>query len=164
MACPSRTSSSRRSRAARASTATRCARSSNRSRCPTTRGARCSSSRRQRTRGSRRVSRAMSEFLPRDFLRRYWQREPLLIRQAFPGFASPLAPDDLAGFACEPLANSRLVVHDAKRDRWTVKHGPLAEADFAKLPKKDWTLLVQDVDKLVDEVAALRDAFRFVPQ
>jgi 50S ribosomal protein L16 3-hydroxylase len=98
------------------------------------------------------------------FLRRYWQREPLLIRQAFPGFASPLSPDDLAGFACEPLASSRLIVHEPKRDRWTVKHGPLAEADFARLPKRHWTLLVQDVDKLVDDVAALRDAFRFVPQ
>lgn len=109
----------------------------------------------------------MSDFLGipvAEFLRKHWQREPLLVRQAFPGFASPLAPDDLAGFACEPLASSRLVVHDTKRDRWTVKHGPLEEADFAKLPRKHWTLLVQDVDKLVDDVAALRDAFRFVPQ
>ena len=80
----------------------------------------------------------MSELLGipvRDFLRRHWQRKPLLVRQAFPGFQSPLAPDDLAGFACEPLASSRLVVHEPKRDRWTVKHGPLAETDFAKLPK-----------------------------
>ena len=109
----------------------------------------------------------MSELLGipvRDFLRRHWQRKPLLVRQAFPGFQSPLAPDDLAGFACEPLASARLVVHEPKRDRWTVKHGPLAETDFARLPKQHWTLLVQDVDKLVDDVAALRDAFRFVPQ
>lgn len=106
----------------------------------------------------------MSDFPPRDFLMRYWQRKPLLIRHAFPGFGSPLSPDDLAGFACEPLANSRLVVHEPKRDRWTVRHGPFVEADFAKLPKKHWTLLVQDVDKLVNDVAALRDAFRFVPQ
>ena len=100
----------------------------------------------------------------KEFLRKYWQRKPLLVRQAFPGFQSPLAPDDLAGFACEPLANSRLVVHTPRNDRWTVRHGPFTEADFQKLPKRHWTLLVQDVDKLVDEVAALLAHFRFVPQ
>ena len=27
-----------------------------------------------------------------DFLRDYWQKRPLLIRNAFPGFESPLSP------------------------------------------------------------------------
>src|SRR5688572_20300687 len=47
-----------------------------------------------------------------DFLRDYWQKRPLLIRNAFPGFVSPIAPVDLAGLACEDVALSRLIAHD----------------------------------------------------
>ncbi|HTH69198.1 MAG TPA: cupin domain-containing protein, partial [Rhodanobacter sp.] len=67
---------------------------------------------------------------PARFLRDYWQKRPLLIRQAFPHFQPPLQPDDLAGLACEPAALARLIVHDEKRDRWHVNPGPLGEADF----------------------------------
>jgi 50S ribosomal protein L16 3-hydroxylase len=54
-------------------------------------------------------------------------------------------------------------MHDAKRDRWAVKHGPLDESDFAATPPRDWTLLVQDVDKWDTDVATLLDHFRFLP-
>ena len=47
---------------------------------------------------------------PAQFLRRHWQRKPLLIRGAFPGFADPLSPEELAGLACEPDVESRLVL------------------------------------------------------
>lgn len=97
------------------------------------------------------------------FLRDYWQQRPLLIRRAFPDFVSPIAADDLGGLACEELALSRLVVHDRARDRWTTRSGPFTEHDFATLPTADWTLLVQDVDKWDADVAALLDAFDFLP-
>ena len=97
------------------------------------------------------------------FLRDYWQKRPLLIRQAFPDFEPPLQPDDLAGLACEPAVLARLIVHDEKRDRWHVNPGPLSEEDFAKTPKDHWTLLVQDVDKWDADVAALLEHFRFLP-
>ncbi|KRE90597.1 transcription factor [Frateuria sp. Soil773] len=100
---------------------------------------------------------------PAQFLRDYWQKRPLLIRNAFPGFVPPVEPDDLAGLACEDGALSRLIVHDEKRDRWTVKTGPLAEADFAGTPPGNWTLLVQDVDKWDADVAQLLEHFRFLP-
>jgi 50S ribosomal protein L16 3-hydroxylase len=96
------------------------------------------------------------------FLRRCWQKRPLLVRQAFPGFEGPLSPDDLAGLACEPMALSRLVTHRVRDDRWTVRSGPFKETDFARLPKRDWTVLVQDCDKLIDEVEALLAPFRFL--
>ncbi|HVI26732.1 MAG TPA: cupin domain-containing protein [Xanthomonadaceae bacterium] len=99
-----------------------------------------------------------------EFLRDYWQKRPLLIRNAFPGFVSPLDPDDLAGLACEEGALSRIVAHDRASDRWTLRHGPFAEAEFPGMPRQDWTLLVQDVDKWSDEVAALLDHFRFLPR
>jgi 50S ribosomal protein L16 3-hydroxylase len=100
---------------------------------------------------------------PARFLRDYWQKRPLLIRNAFPDFQPPLQPDDLAGLACEPAALARLIVHDEKRDRWQVNPGPLSEADFAKTPDSHWTLLVQDVDKWDADVAGLLQHFGFLP-
>jgi 50S ribosomal protein L16 3-hydroxylase len=100
---------------------------------------------------------------PKRFLRDYWQQRPLLIRNAFPDFESPLTPDDLGGLACEAFALSRLVVHDPLGDRWTLRTGPFEETDFASLPPSHWTLLVQDVDKWDADVAALLKRFDFLP-
>ena len=106
---------------------------------------------------------------PARFLRDYWQKRPLLIRGAFKDFESPVAPDELAGLACEELALSRIVIETsapskkAKQGRWELRTGPFAESVFATLPKTHWTLLVQDVDKWDDDVAALLDAFAFLP-
>ena len=100
---------------------------------------------------------------PAQFLRDYWQKRPLLIRNAFPDFTTPVAPEDLAGLACEEGALSRLIQHDADRERWRVKTGPLKESDFAKTGNANWTLLVQDVDKWDMDVAALLDHFQFLP-
>jgi 50S ribosomal protein L16 3-hydroxylase len=100
---------------------------------------------------------------PAHFLRDYWQKRPLLIRQAFPDFVSPIEPNDLAGLAMEETALSRLIIHDEGRDRWKVKTGPLTEKDFASTPDKNWTLLVQDVDKWDADVAALLEDFNFLP-
>lgn len=111
-------------------------------------------------RGSARQPLGMS---PAQFLSHYWQKHPLLIRNALPGFTPPIEPNDLAGLACEEAALSRLIVHDEKRDRWHVKTGPLSEDDFTKTPDSHWTLLVQDVDKWDADVAALLEAFRFLP-
>ncbi|HVF36232.1 MAG TPA: cupin domain-containing protein [Candidatus Saccharimonadia bacterium] len=100
---------------------------------------------------------------PARFLRSYWQKRPLLVRGAFARFESPVSPDELAGLACEPVASSRLVVHDPRRDRYALEHGPFEEARFATLPKNGWSLLVQDCDKLLAEVDAILAHFRFVP-
>jgi 50S ribosomal protein L16 3-hydroxylase len=101
---------------------------------------------------------------PADFLRDYWQKHPLLIRNAFPGFVAPLAPEDLAGLACEEAALSRIVLHDRATDRWTLRHGPFAEEEFPGMPRQDWSLLVQDVDKWDDDVRALLARFDFLPR
>ena len=53
---------------------------------------------------------------PAQFLRDYWQKRPLLIRNAFPAFETPLQPEDLAGLACEEFALSRLIRHDRAGD------------------------------------------------
>ena len=101
---------------------------------------------------------------PARFLQDYWQKHPLLIRGAFVDFHSPLSPEDLAGLACEEMALSRLIRRDAKKDRWSVRSGPFEEKDFTTLPHKDWTVLVQDVDKWDADLAPLLDAFDFLPR
>ncbi len=95
------------------------------------------------------------------FLRDYWQQKPLLIRNALAEWSNPLEPDELAGLACEPEVESRLVV--GAQGSWAVEHGPLAEARFAALGQEPSTLLVQAVDHHVPEVAALLAPFRFIP-
>jgi len=97
------------------------------------------------------------------FLRDYWQTRPLLMRGAMPGFAPPIDPDELAGLACEAEVESRLVLEKDGIRPWEARPGPFDEDDFAALPDSHWTLLVQDVDKHVPEVAALLEPFRFIP-
>ncbi|MCG6657379.1 cupin domain-containing protein [Halomonas campisalis] len=99
-----------------------------------------------------------------EFLRDVWQRRPLLIRGAFPDFESPLDPDELAGLACEEGVEARLVEEHGKDGPWQVRHGPFDERTFAKLPERDWTLLVQAVDHYVPEVAELLEHFAFLPR
>jgi 50S ribosomal protein L16 3-hydroxylase len=98
-----------------------------------------------------------------QFLDQYWQKKPLLIRQAFGDFQSPISPDDLAGLACEPEIESRLIEENGPEGAWQVTHGPLSEDDFSRLPETHWTMLVQDVDKHLPELQYLLDPFRFIP-
>jgi len=97
------------------------------------------------------------------FLKEYWQQKPLLIRQAFPDFESPLSPDELAGLALEPDVESRIILEQGKTGPWELHCGPFAESTFSQLPESHWTLLVQAVDQWVPEVQALLDHFRFIP-
>jgi len=97
------------------------------------------------------------------FLQDYWQKKPLLLRNAFPGIQSPLTADELAGLACEDDANSRIVIEQHEQGHWHVLHGPLNEDDFRDLPEKNWTLLVTDVEKHVPAAQELIDRFRFIP-
>ena len=101
---------------------------------------------------------------PAIFLRDYWQKKPLLIRNAFPDFVSPLEPEDLAGLACEEGVLARLIEHDKPNDAWRVRHGPFSETDFPALPDHDWTLLVQDMDKWDLDIRDLLEKFSFLPR
>ncbi|WP_407290918.1 JmjC domain-containing protein [Stutzerimonas zhaodongensis] len=98
----------------------------------------------------------------REFLRDYWQKKPLLIRQAIPNFESPVSPDELAGLSLEDEVESRLVVEHGDTP-WELRRGPFSEDTYQNLPERDWTLLVQAVDQLVPEVAELIEHFRFLP-
>ena len=100
---------------------------------------------------------------PETFLNDYWQKEPLLVRGALPDFSSPLAPEELAGLACEEEVTSRLILEEGGDYPWEMRFGPFAEETFLDLPATRWTLLVQEVDRLVPAVARLLDRFTFIP-
>lgn len=95
------------------------------------------------------------------FLRDYWQRRPLLIRNPWAAWANPLAPDELAGLACEEDVESRLI--EQRQGELSAENGPFPEDRFGKLGRSQWTLLVQAVDHYVPDVAALIAPFRFIP-
>ena len=94
-----------------------------------------------------------------EFLTDYWQKKPLLIRDAIPDFVSPINGDDLAAMSLESEIESRLIIGDD----YQLEHGPFDETRFQELPEDNWTLLVQAVDLWVPEVAKLRDYFKFLP-
>jgi 50S ribosomal protein L16 3-hydroxylase len=100
---------------------------------------------------------------PEDFLANFWQQRPLLIRQALPGFTSPISAEELAGLACEAEVESRLILERDGPAPWSVEHGPLAEARFATLPSSHWTLLVQECNRYVPALAELLECFKFIP-
>lgn len=97
------------------------------------------------------------------FLREYWQKKPLLVRGAFPGFRDPIDPDELAGLSCEDGVESRIIREKGGECPWQVTWGPQREAAFAKLPKRGWTLLVQEINRWVPEAALLLEPFSFLP-
>lgn len=97
-----------------------------------------------------------------DFLQNFWQKKPLLMRNAIRDYDFPVSPDELGGLACEDEFESRLVIeHDPSN--WELRHGPFDEATFANLPEDHWTILVQDVDKFIPQVAELLPLFEFIP-
>jgi 50S ribosomal protein L16 3-hydroxylase len=97
------------------------------------------------------------------FLTDYWQQKPLLFANPLGKFQCDLDGDDLAGMACDETVESRLVLEKHGATPWEARYGPFDEADFTTLPESHWTLLVQDVDKHLPEIARLLDHFRFIP-
>jgi 50S ribosomal protein L16 3-hydroxylase len=103
----------------------------------------------------------LNNLTPSQFLAEYWQKKPLLIRNALPDFNGLLSPNELAGLACEEDVQARII--SFKKDKWAVKNSPFDEDDFTKLPKTDWTLLVQNVNHYLPEATDLLALFNFIP-
>ena len=98
---------------------------------------------------------------PQTFMRRHWQKKPLLIRQAVPGVAPPLERAQLFELAARDDVESRLVMQG--QGRWRLRHGPFKRRSFPSLAQARWTLLVQGLDLHVDAAHELLARFRFVP-
>lgn len=101
---------------------------------------------------------------PERFMRQYWQKKPLLIRQAVPGMQPLLARAALLAMAGQDDVESRLITRAASGGAWRLRHGPFARAAIPKLSQPGWTLLVQGLDLHLDTAHALLEQFAFVPR
>ena len=99
---------------------------------------------------------------PAQFMRRHWQKKPLLVKGALPGFQPLLSRPELFALSGQEEVESRLVVQKPGAD-WTLKHGPFAKSAFPAFKQSHWTLLVQGVDLHHDGAHALMQQFRFLP-
>lgn len=98
---------------------------------------------------------------PSQFMKRHWQKKPLLVRNAIPGFVPCVGRSELVALAGQEGVESRLIVDSPKG--WQMKHGPLSKRSLPPFSQKKWTFLVQGVDLHHDGVHALMQQFRFVP-
>lgn len=98
---------------------------------------------------------------PSQFMRRHWQKTPLLVRQAVPDFVSPLQWADLKRLAAQSDVQSRLVTQN--RSGWQLRHGPLGQRVIPPRRQPGWTVLLQGVNLHDDRVCEFMRRFRFVP-
>ena len=126
----------------------------------------------------------LAHLSPQEFMQRHWQKKPLLIRQAIPGFQAPVSRTALFDLAAQEAVESRLIVQAltgkpvtksmakpkvnlparaSAVSAWQLSHGPFARRALPPLTQKQWTLLVQGVDTHHPAVHQLLQQFRFVP-
>lgn len=106
----------------------------------------------------------LGDLSPEQFIKNYWQQKPLVIQQGFQNFNSPISAEELAGLACEDDVDSRIVIEKGGETPWQLINGPMDDDVFASLPETHWTLLVNDVEKHLPQLAWIVDAFRFIPE
>lgn len=99
-----------------------------------------------------------------QFLTEYWQKKPLLVRNAMPEIVGLIEPDDVKELALEEHVSARLIRQKNKNpNEWHVKSSPLTRGDFQKLPNL-WTILVQAIDHYSFDISELWKKFPFIPQ
>ena len=96
-----------------------------------------------------------------QFMRRYWQKKPLLVRGAIPGFKPLLSRSELFDMAFNTAVESRLIVK--KSHGWHMKNGPFTKRVLPPIKQPGWTLLIQGVDGHNTTAQQLLQQFRFVP-
>ena len=99
---------------------------------------------------------------PQQFMRRHWQKKPLLIRQAWPGVQPPMARAQVFELAAQDGVESRLLTRFD--GQWRLRHGPFQRRQLPALNRPDWTLLVQGLDLHDDTARAMLAPFRFIPE
>jgi len=98
---------------------------------------------------------------PTRFLRDYWHKRPLLVRNAVPDFGGLLSPHEMQQLAGRGDVESRLI--QGSGTHWQLDPGPFGKSDFKRLPKTEWTLLVQSLNHVLPEADALLAQFDFIP-
>ncbi|WOH38014.1 cupin domain-containing protein [Thalassotalea fonticola] len=101
----------------------------------------------------------LTEFNHQTFLRDYWQKKPVVIRQGFKNFVDPIDADEIAGLAGLSDVESRMVYR--KDENWQAEFGPFD--DFQRFGDNGWSLIVQALDHWSEEAAEMIEPFRFIP-
>ena len=96
-----------------------------------------------------------------SFMRRYWQKDALLVRRAVAGFAGVLSTRELFRLAARDEVQSRLVLQEGRS--WSLEHGPFRASQLRSLPDRNWTLLVQGVNLHHPAADTLLRRFAFIP-
>jgi 50S ribosomal protein L16 3-hydroxylase len=106
---------------------------------------------------------------PDQFMKKYWQKKPLLVRGAIPAFnlarkkhqefTSPITTSELFKFATDDLVESRLI----QSKPWSFQTGPFKKSSLPKLDRKNWTLLLQGMEAHHPAAATILSWFRFIP-
>lgn len=105
--------------------------------------------------------RLLGGLTPASFLSEYWQKKPMLVRQAVPGFGGIARPSELIGLGGREDVESKLFVR--RGSRWKMRDGPLPRAAFSRLPRANWTLLIHGLNLHVPAADALLRRFSFIP-
>ena len=100
----------------------------------------------------------------KQFLSEYWQKKPLLVRGAWPGFENPLPPAAFLKLSEREDALSRLMVQREGEHNWELDEGPFEASRFTDMPDSHWTLLIQEVDRLVPAVRDMLGVVDFLPK
>ncbi|MDD7426398.1 MAG: cupin domain-containing protein [[Actinobacillus] rossii] len=103
-----------------------------------------------------------NEITPEIFLRDYWQKKPLVVRNAMLQIVGMFEPSDIFELATNEDATARLLKQYADDD-WRVKLGNITEDDLADVPEK-WSVLVQNMEQWSEELGEMWNAFGFIPQ
>jgi 50S ribosomal protein L16 3-hydroxylase len=98
-----------------------------------------------------------------EFLARYWQKKPVLLKGALKPFPEIITPEELGGLSLDERVESRLIIQGKGKKEWQLHRGPFKPSTFKKLPKKKWTVLVNGVDRFVPSVHQFLDLFSFIP-
>jgi 50S ribosomal protein L16 3-hydroxylase len=99
-----------------------------------------------------------------QFLSEYWQKKPLLVRGAWSGFDNPLPPAAFLKLSEREDAMSRLMVQHEGEHNWELDEGPFEASRFTNMPDSHWTLLIQEVDRLVPAVRDMLGVVDFLPK
>lgn len=100
---------------------------------------------------------------PQAFLSEYWQKKPLLVRQAIPGFTTPVSPDAFLELATRPDAATRLIVEEGGAHPWELMEGPFDPDELDPVPGDVWSMLIQEMDRMHPAVHALWKHVSFLP-
>ncbi len=107
------------------------------------------------------LSTLLGDLSVNEFLHDYWQKKPLLIRNAMPTFNGLLNPKQLIKLACTEDVQARLVTQP--KGKFELQCSPFTTSDFKDFGKTQWTVLVQGVNHHLPEAEALLKHFDFIP-